>query len=170
MQNSAARVILRSLRSANITTHLTSLHWLPDKVRSPYNVTCLRYQCHSSTAPSNLKDMLLKRPSHFGNTRHISHTMPLLNRHVHSEASLGGDWSFTGGYSDSHTVINMFWDITSQFPEEKKRLLLRFVTACSRPPLLGFKVTGCVILHLIGTVCNIVIIRSVIDVTLWWTW
>ena len=60
IQNYAARVILRFPRSSNITTHLRSLHWLPIKVRSTYNIVCLRYHYHSSTATSYGADMLQK--------------------------------------------------------------------------------------------------------------
>ena len=47
----------------------------------------------------------------------------------------------SGAYTDSHPVIVMFWDIVVQFTEQQKRQLLKFVTSCSRPPLLGFKVS-----------------------------
>ena len=33
----------------------------------------------------------------------------------------------------------MFWDVVGQFTEDQKKQLLKFVTSCSRPPLLGFK-------------------------------
>ena len=58
IQNYAAQVILCIPRSSNITTHLKSLHWLPDKVRSIYKIACLCYHCHSSTASSCVTDML----------------------------------------------------------------------------------------------------------------
>ena len=64
MQNYAARVILHLQKSSSIAPHLKSLHWLPVKVRSTYNIACLCYHCHSSTAPSYVADMLLKKPSH----------------------------------------------------------------------------------------------------------
>ena len=50
IQNYAAQVILRLPKSSNITTHLKSIHWVPAKVRSTYNIACLCYHCHSSTA------------------------------------------------------------------------------------------------------------------------
>ena len=46
---------------------------------------------------------------------------------------------YSGGYNESHPVIKMFWDTVSQFNVEEQASLLKFVTACSRPPLLGFK-------------------------------
>ena len=55
---------------------------------------CLCYHCHSSTAPSYVTDMLHKKPLHTHNTRSSSYTMPLLNRPVHSKATLG-DRSFS---------------------------------------------------------------------------
>ena len=32
----------------------------------------------------------------------------------------------------------MFWKVLEEFTEKEKQLLLKFVTSCSRPPLLGF--------------------------------
>ena len=46
---------------------------------------------------------------------------------------------YSGGYSESHPAIEMFWDILSGFSIQEQAGLLKFVTACSRPPLLGFK-------------------------------
>ena len=94
MQNYAAGVILRLLKSSSITTHLKSLHWLPVKARSTYKIACLCYHCHSSTAPSYVADMLHEKPSHTSITRSSSYTMPLLNRPAHSKATLG-DRSFS---------------------------------------------------------------------------
>lgn len=45
-----------------------------------------------------------------------------------------------GGYTATHPVIQTFWEVVEGFSEEEKRKLLKFVTSCSRPPLLGFKV------------------------------
>ena len=33
----------------------------------------------------------------------------------------------------------MFWKVVENFSELEKQQLLKFVTSCSRPPLLGFK-------------------------------
>lgn len=48
-----------------------------------------------------------------------------------------------GGYSADHPVIRAFWRVVEGFTDEEKRKLLKFVTSCSRPPLLGFKVLLC---------------------------
>ena len=88
IQNYAARVILRLPISCNITIHLKSLHWLPDLVRSTYEIACLCHHCYSSTAPSYVAYMLQKRPSHTRNTRSSSYTMTLLNRPAHSKTRL----------------------------------------------------------------------------------
>lgn len=45
-----------------------------------------------------------------------------------------------GGYSANHPVIQIFWEVVESFTDDEKRKLLKFVTSCSRPPLLGFKV------------------------------
>ena len=45
----------------------------------------------------------------------------------------------TGEYKEDHPCIKMFWEVISSFTEKQKQQLLKFVTSCSRPPLLGFK-------------------------------
>uniref|UniRef100_A0A8K9Y1H8 Ubiquitin-protein ligase E3C n=1 Tax=Oncorhynchus mykiss TaxID=8022 RepID=A0A8K9Y1H8_ONCMY len=47
--------------------------------------------------------------------------------------------SYSGGYTATHPVITIFWEVVESFTDEEKRKLLKFVTSCSRPPLLGFK-------------------------------
>ncbi|KAI3630554.1 hypothetical protein MIR68_011989 [Amoeboaphelidium protococcarum] len=42
-------------------------------------------------------------------------------------------------YSDSHPTIQMFWRVLQSFSEDEKQAFVKFVTSCSRPPLLGFK-------------------------------
>ncbi|OTF72618.1 ubiquitin-protein ligase E3C-like protein, partial [Euroglyphus maynei] len=46
---------------------------------------------------------------------------------------------YTGNYSHNHPVIQNFWEVLREFEENDKRKFLKFVTSCSRPPLLGFK-------------------------------
>nr|CAD7199399.1 unnamed protein product [Timema douglasi] len=46
---------------------------------------------------------------------------------------------YYGGFHDSHRVVCWLWDILDKdFNDEEKRLFLKFVTSCSKPPLLGF--------------------------------
>ncbi|KAG0412562.1 hypothetical protein HPB47_010284 [Ixodes persulcatus] len=52
-----------------------------------------------------------------------------LRQHTHYE----------GGYTADHPVVRAFWKVLEGFDERQRRLLLKFVTSCSRPPLLGFK-------------------------------
>ncbi|XP_062955750.1 ubiquitin-protein ligase E3C isoform X4 [Cynocephalus volans] len=47
--------------------------------------------------------------------------------------------NYSGGYSADHPVIKIFWRVVEGFTDGEKRKLLKFVTSCSRPPLLGFK-------------------------------
>ncbi|CAH8559716.1 unnamed protein product [Schistosoma turkestanicum] len=43
------------------------------------------------------------------------------------------------GNSSTYTeTLNSFWSVLKNFSESNKRLFLRFVTACSRPPMFGF--------------------------------
>jgi len=46
---------------------------------------------------------------------------------------------YYGGFHDKHRVICWLWDILEKdFSETEKRLFLKFVTSCSKSPLLGF--------------------------------
>ncbi|ODM98224.1 Ubiquitin-protein ligase E3C [Orchesella cincta] len=53
------------------------------------------------------------------------------------------DWkantNYGGGYGPTHKTIESFWEVVEHFDEAHLRKLLKFVTSCSRPPLLGFK-------------------------------
>ena len=46
---------------------------------------------------------------------------------------------YGGDYSPQHKTIKMFWKVIRNFDDNERRQLLKFVTSCSRPPLLGFK-------------------------------
>jgi len=48
-------------------------------------------------------------------------------------------WTVYGGWDESHPTIRIFWKVLREFDNVTKRKLLRFVTSCARPPLLGFK-------------------------------
>ncbi|XP_031633288.1 ubiquitin-protein ligase E3B [Contarinia nasturtii] len=46
---------------------------------------------------------------------------------------------YYGGFHDSHRVVGWLWDILARdFTEDERKLFLKFVTSCSKPPLLGF--------------------------------
>ncbi|KYN18133.1 PREDICTED: ubiquitin-protein ligase E3C [Trachymyrmex cornetzi] len=47
--------------------------------------------------------------------------------------------NYTGGYALDHPTITAFWKVVNEFNDQQKGQLLKFVTSCSRPPLLGFK-------------------------------
>jgi len=47
--------------------------------------------------------------------------------------------NYGGLYDDGEDTIVGFWTVVETFDQEQRRALLRFVTSCSRPPLLGFK-------------------------------
>ena len=47
---------------------------------------------------------------------------------------------YYGGFHDSHRVIIWLWDILEKdFEVRERALFLKFVTSCSKPPLLGFQ-------------------------------
>ncbi|XP_060806949.1 ubiquitin-protein ligase E3C [Amyelois transitella] len=46
---------------------------------------------------------------------------------------------YSGGFSDTHPTVQCFWKVVENFTDDQRRQLLKFVTSCSRPPLLGFK-------------------------------
>jgi hypothetical protein len=45
----------------------------------------------------------------------------------------------SGGYHEEHPVILLFWQVMASFSAPQQRALLKFVTSCSRAPLLGFR-------------------------------
>ncbi|KZV93827.1 HECT-domain-containing protein [Exidia glandulosa HHB12029] len=47
--------------------------------------------------------------------------------------------NYGGVYDDNEETITAFWKVVKSFDASQRRQLLRFVTSCSRPPLLGFK-------------------------------
>ncbi|EFJ20124.1 hypothetical protein SELMODRAFT_443962 [Selaginella moellendorffii] len=47
--------------------------------------------------------------------------------------------NYGGGYHENHPVIQMFWDTVKALDANMQRKFLKFVTGCSRGPLLGFK-------------------------------
>lgn len=47
--------------------------------------------------------------------------------------------NYAGGYHSDHYVIDMFWEVVKSFSMENQMKFLKFVTGCSRGPLLGFK-------------------------------
>ncbi|KAI3821618.1 hypothetical protein L1987_09187 [Smallanthus sonchifolius] len=52
---------------------------------------------------------------------------------------LRSNTNYAGGYHREHYVIDMFWDVLKSFTLENQHKFLKFVTGCSRGPLLGFK-------------------------------
>ncbi|XP_014356557.2 ubiquitin-protein ligase E3C [Papilio machaon] len=46
---------------------------------------------------------------------------------------------YAGGFSETHPTVQAFWKVVEGFTDDQRRQLLKFVTSCSRPPLLGFK-------------------------------
>ncbi|PIA43478.1 hypothetical protein AQUCO_01900105v1 [Aquilegia coerulea] len=46
---------------------------------------------------------------------------------------------YTGGYSAGSRTIKIFWEVIEGFQPKERCMLLKFVTSCSRAPLLGFK-------------------------------
>ncbi|XP_027919361.1 E3 ubiquitin-protein ligase UPL6-like isoform X2 [Vigna unguiculata] len=47
--------------------------------------------------------------------------------------------NYAGGYNSDHYVIEMFWEVLKGFSLENRKKFLKFVTGCSRGPLLGFR-------------------------------
>ncbi|KAJ8725864.1 hypothetical protein PYW08_004047 [Mythimna loreyi] len=46
---------------------------------------------------------------------------------------------YYGGFHDSHRVVCWLWDVLQRdFTEHERGMFLKFVTSCSKPPVLGF--------------------------------
>ena len=59
--------------------------------------------------------------------------------HAIDLADLKANTRYGGGYDADHPVIKCFWKVVHEFTDNQRKNLLKFVTSCSRPPLLGFK-------------------------------
>jgi ubiquitin-protein ligase E3 C len=59
--------------------------------------------------------------------------------HEISVSDLQAHTNYSGGFEPTHATILAFWQVVGGMGEDQKRSLLKFVTSCSRPPLLGFK-------------------------------
>lgn len=46
---------------------------------------------------------------------------------------------YGGGYHPSQVPIKWFWEIVEEITPDQQRKLLKFMTSCSRQPLLGFR-------------------------------
>ncbi len=47
---------------------------------------------------------------------------------------------YYGGFHDSHRVVSWLWEILEKdFSDKERAAFLKFVTSCSKPPLLGFE-------------------------------
>jgi ubiquitin-protein ligase E3 C len=45
---------------------------------------------------------------------------------------------YEGGYHWAHPTIQTFWAAVTSFSDEERKSLIKFITSCSRAPLLGF--------------------------------
>ncbi len=54
-------------------------------------------------------------------------------------ADLRAHAHYAGGYHEEHPVVALLWEAVAGFSPEQQHAFLRFVTACSRAPLLGFR-------------------------------
>jgi ubiquitin-protein ligase E3 C len=46
--------------------------------------------------------------------------------------------NYAGGYHESQPYIHMFWEVVEELSAEEQGDFLKFITSCSRQPLLGF--------------------------------
>ena len=57
VQNSAAKLMLKSRRAEHAKLLLKQLHWLPIEQRTKYKIACFCYQIITGTAPSTLLNL-----------------------------------------------------------------------------------------------------------------
>ena len=53
-------------------------------------------------------------------------------------ADLRKHTKYAGGYNDLSPTVRDLWAILNEFGRDERALFLKFVTSCSKPPLLGF--------------------------------
>jgi len=58
LQNTAARIIIKTQIQAHISPELVKLHWLPVKYRIDYKILTLTYKCLNNGAPQYLSDLI----------------------------------------------------------------------------------------------------------------
>ena len=58
LQNSTARLVVKSKLRDHITPVLEKLHWLPVKKRIDFKILCITYQCIYGNAPTYLKESI----------------------------------------------------------------------------------------------------------------
>eukprot|EP00541_Cyclophora_tenuis_P019072 CAMPEP_0116575610 /NCGR_PEP_ID=MMETSP0397-20121206/20051_1 /TAXON_ID=216820 /ORGANISM="Cyclophora tenuis, Strain ECT3854" /LENGTH=115 /DNA_ID=CAMNT_0004104517 /DNA_START=218 /DNA_END=565 /DNA_ORIENTATION=+ len=46
---------------------------------------------------------------------------------------------YAAGYHPSQPFVQWFWEVVEELNPDQQRKLLRFMTSCSRQPLLGFQ-------------------------------
>ncbi|KAJ3020074.1 hypothetical protein HKX48_001380 [Thoreauomyces humboldtii] len=46
--------------------------------------------------------------------------------------------TYSGGFDSDHPTIIDFWSVVEELADDEKSSLIKFVTSCARPPLLGF--------------------------------
>ncbi|KAK3137442.1 hypothetical protein QOZ80_5BG0452280 [Eleusine coracana subsp. coracana] len=52
---------------------------------------------------------------------------------------LRSNTNYSGGYHPDHELIEIFWEVLKSFSSDDQKKFLKFVTGCSRGPLLGFQ-------------------------------
>ena len=89
---------------------------------------------HSSCmSPPSLRLMC----NHSAGGYHADHPVVAVSSHslVHTPLTT----MHSGAYHADHPVVALFWQALATFSDPERRALLRFVTSCSRAPLLGFR-------------------------------
>jgi len=54
-------------------------------------------------------------------------------------SSLKGAMQYAAGYHPSQPIVLWFWEVIEEMTPDQQRKFLRFMTSCSRQPLLGFQ-------------------------------
>ena len=54
-------------------------------------------------------------------------------------ADLRKHTKYAGGYNELSPTVRDLWAVLTDFTREDRALFLKFVTSCSKPPLLGFQ-------------------------------
>ncbi|KAL6897777.1 hypothetical protein ACP4OV_006736 [Aristida adscensionis] len=52
---------------------------------------------------------------------------------------LRSNTNYSAGYHPDHEVVEMFWEVLKSLSSDNQKKFLKFVTGCSRGPLLGFQ-------------------------------
>ncbi|KAI9355105.1 hypothetical protein DFJ73DRAFT_826193 [Zopfochytrium polystomum] len=96
-----------------------------------------RIRHQSAAFFSGLKDLIDPRWLRIFNQQELQMLLGGENTPI-DIADLKRNVVYGGDFHEQHPTMRNFWEVVEEMSEENRRLLVKFVTSCARPPLMGF--------------------------------